>query len=81
MADLEAQERTKMKMMTYAKARTKCDEIINSYNNCDSLYQDCSECPLNTMTVLIDNDEYITLCHMLSFFKDDIKEKIDKAIS
>lgn len=69
-----------MKIMTYSKAKTKCDEIINSFNNCDSLYEGCAECPLNTMIVLIDNDEYITLCHLLSFFKENIKDKIEIAL-
>ena len=79
-AVLEAQERTKMKIMTYTKARTKCEEIINTFNNCDKLYKDCSECPLNTMKVLTENDEYTTLCQLLIFFREDIKDKIDKAL-
>lgn len=78
---LVVQERTNMKIMTYSKAKTKCEEIINSFNNCDTLYQDCSECPLNTMIVMTANEEYTTLCHLLSFFKEDIKDKIDKALS
>lgn len=66
--------------MTYTNARTKCEEIINAFNNCDKLYKDCSECPLNTMKVLTENDEYTTLCHLLIFFREDIKDKIDKAL-
>lgn len=70
-----------MKVMTYNKAKTKCDEIINKFNNCDDMYKDCSECPLNAMVIYTENDEYVSICHLLCFFREDIKDKIDKALS
>lgn len=80
-ADLVVQERTKMKMMGYTKEKTKSDELINIFNSCDSLYKDCSECPLNSLIIFTENDEYISICHLLCFFREDIKDKIDKALS
>lgn len=68
--------------MTYTKAKTKCDEIIDIFNNnCDDRYKDCSECPLNTMVIFTEHDEYISVCHLLCFFREDIKDKIDRALS
>ena len=78
---LVVQERTNMGIMTYSKAKTKCEGIINSFNNCDKLYKDCSECPLNKMLLVTGNEEYVTMCHLLSFFREDLKDKIDKALS
>lgn len=69
-----------MGIMLYSKAKTKCKEIINSFNNCDKLYKDCSECPLNKMLLVTGNEEYVTMCSLLSFFREDIKDKIDKAL-
>lgn len=77
---LVVQERTNMRRMTYSKAKTKCEGIINSFNNCDKLYKDCSECPLSKMLLVTGNEECVTLCHLLSFFKEDLKDKIDKAL-
>lgn len=81
MVVLVVQERTNMMVMTYSKAKTKCEEIISSFNDCDKLYKECSECPLNKMLVATGNETYVTMCQLLSFFKEDLKDKIDKALS
>lgn len=70
-----------MKMMGFTKAKAKSDELINIFNSCGSLYKDCSECPLNSLVIFTENEEYLSICNLLCFFREDTKDKIEKALS
>lgn len=78
-ADLVAQERTKMCTMKYEKARTECEKLIKIFNECKA--ETCGDCPLHDKAVSVVDGERATACHLLAFYKRYLEDRIAEAFN
>lgn len=76
--DLEAQERTKMKVLGYRDSKIENEKIIKIFNECKS--ETCEDCPLNTIPVVIKENGYTNVCNLLLFYRQQIENKILEVI-
>lgn len=77
-ADLAVQERTEMKVMGYRDSKVESEKIIKIFNECKS--ESCEDCPLNAIQVAIKEDEYVNVCNLLLFYRQQLEDKILEVI-